>query len=81
MHVKINVYFYHTVVCHLALPQLSERMKIVDVVGMRVFRDGECILTQVLSTFTVHYLYLITILLYFVLYHCRFHCISALLGG
>uniref|UniRef100_A0AAZ3QQM9 cAMP-dependent protein kinase type II-alpha regulatory subunit n=1 Tax=Oncorhynchus tshawytscha TaxID=74940 RepID=A0AAZ3QQM9_ONCTS len=25
---------------------LSERMKIVDVVGMRVFRDGECILTQ-----------------------------------
>ncbi|XP_013987388.1 cAMP-dependent protein kinase type II-alpha regulatory subunit [Salmo salar] len=26
--------------------ELSERMKIVDVVGMRVFRDGECILTQ-----------------------------------
>ncbi|CDQ60391.1 unnamed protein product [Oncorhynchus mykiss] len=26
--------------------ELSERMKIVDVVGMRVFSDGECILTQ-----------------------------------
>ncbi|KAL0978065.1 hypothetical protein UPYG_G00165480 [Umbra pygmaea] len=26
--------------------ELSERMKIVDVVGMKVFRDGECIITQ-----------------------------------
>lgn len=57
MHVKIDVYFYHTIFCpRLAFPQLSERMKIVDVVGMRAFKDEECIITQVLWLFTVQFI-------------------------
>lgn len=27
--------------------KVSERMKIVDVLGARTFKDGECIITQV----------------------------------
>lgn len=37
-------------ICHHApfsFHQLSERMKIVDVLGARVFKDGELIITQV----------------------------------
>lgn len=30
-----------------SLHKLSERMKIVDVLGARVFKDGECLITQV----------------------------------